>query len=90
MKLTNSSWILLDAEIVWCQEEPMNMGAYYYISPRLCTAMKSLGRGTMEDIKYVGRAPSAASATGFYSVHVKEQTELVQKAVQREPINYPF
>ncbi|KAF2318683.1 hypothetical protein GH714_010040 [Hevea brasiliensis] len=79
-----------NAEIVWCQEEPMNMGAYNYISPRLCTAMKALGRGSIEDIKYVGRAPSAATATGFYQVHVKEQTELIQKAMQPEPIKYPF
>ncbi|KAK7837834.1 2-oxoglutarate dehydrogenase [Quercus suber] len=77
-----------NAEIVWCQEEPMNMGAFYYISPRLYTTVRALGRGTIDDIKYVGRAPSAASATGFYSVHVKEQTELVQKALQREPINF--
>lgn len=67
----------------------MNMGAFTYIAPRLSTAMRVLGRGTMEDIKYVGRAPSAASATGFYTVHVKEQTELVQKALQPEPIKYP-
>ncbi|KAJ8636897.1 hypothetical protein MRB53_011164 [Persea americana] len=78
-----------NAEIVWCQEEPMNMGAYSYIAPRLCTAMKALGRGNMDDIKYVGRAPSAATATGFYQVHGKEQSELVQKAIQRDPINYP-
>ncbi|CAN4090118.1 unnamed protein product [Withania somnifera] len=79
-----------NAEIVWCQEEPMNMGTYQYIAPRLSTAMKALGRGTIDDIKYVGRAPSAATATGFYQVHVKEQTELVQKALQRDPINFPF
>ncbi|VFQ90699.1 unnamed protein product [Cuscuta campestris] len=78
------------AEIVWCQEEPMNMGAYNYIVPRLCTAMKSLGRGNMDDIKYVGRAPSASTATGFYQVHVKEQSEIVQKALQLDPINYPL
>ncbi|VFQ81228.1 unnamed protein product [Cuscuta campestris] len=78
------------AEIVWCQEEPMNMGAYNYIAPRLCTAMKSLGRGNMDDIKYVGRAPSASTATGFYQVHVKEQSEIVQKALQLDPINYPL
>lgn len=77
-----------DAEIVWCQEEPMNMGAYSYITPRLYTAMRMLGRGTFEDIKYVGRAPSAATATGFYSVHVQEQTGLVQKAMQPDPINH--
>ncbi|KAI8031073.1 hypothetical protein LOK49_LG01G00647 [Camellia lanceoleosa] len=78
-----------NAEIVWCQEEPMNMGAYSYIAPRLSTAMKALGRGGIDDIKYVGRAPSAAAATGFYQMHVKEQTELVQKAMQPEPVSYP-
>ncbi|KAK2991202.1 hypothetical protein RJ640_027174 [Escallonia rubra] len=78
-----------NAELVWCQEEPMNMGAYNYIAPRLCTAMKARGRGTIDDIKYVGRAPSAATATGFIQVHVKEQAELVQKALQPEPISCP-
>lgn len=81
--------MLSDAEIVWCQEEPMNMGAYHYVAPRLSTAMKALGRGNIDDIKYVGRGPSAATATGFYQVHVKEQTGLVQKALQRDPINTP-
>ena len=79
----------VDAEIVWCQEEPMNMGAYSYICPRLFTAMKALGRGSFEDIKYVGRAPSAATATGFLLVHVQEQSELVKKALQPEPIKFP-
>ncbi|KAL9238197.1 hypothetical protein vseg_012658 [Gypsophila vaccaria] len=78
-----------NAEIVWCQEEPMNMGAYSYIAPRLYTAMKSLGRGNFDDIKYVGRPPSAATATGFLQVHGKEQTGLVHKALQPEPIQFP-
>ncbi|KAJ6797765.1 2-oxoglutarate dehydrogenase, mitochondrial-like [Iris pallida] len=79
-----------NAEIVWCQEEPMNMGAYNYISPRLHTAMKPLGRGSLEDIKYVGRLPSAATATGFYTMHVQEQADIVKKAMQPEPISHPF
>lgn len=82
--------IFSDAEIVWCQEEPMNMGAYSYIAPRLGTAMKALGRGNVDDIKYVGRAPSAATATGFYQVHTKEQNEIVQKAVQPDPIAFSW
>jgi len=65
------------------------MGAYSYIAPRLSSAMKILGRGTFDDIKYVGRPPSAATATGFLQVHGKEQTELVQKALQHEPIQSP-
>ncbi|KAL6495759.1 hypothetical protein OROGR_030322 [Orobanche gracilis] len=76
-----------NAEIVWCQEEPMNMGAYSYIVPRLGTAMKALGRGTMDDIKYIGRGPSAATATGFYQVHTKEQNEIIHKALQPDPIS---
>eukprot|EP00250_Pteridium_aquilinum_P034625 c7842_g1_i1 orf=180-3287(+) len=78
-----------NAEIVWCQEEPMNMGGYSYIAPRLATAMRSLNRGTYEDVRYVGRPPSAATATGFQTLHVKEQTELVQKAVGPEPVPCP-
>ncbi|KAM0026310.1 putative oxoglutarate dehydrogenase (succinyl-transferring) [Helianthus debilis subsp. tardiflorus] len=78
-----------NAEIVWCQEEPMNMGAFAYIAPRLATAMKAVDRGNIQDIKYVGRAPSAATATGFYGVHVKEHSEIVQKAMQPEPITTP-
>jgi 2-oxoglutarate dehydrogenase E1 component len=50
--------------------------------------MRALGRGSFKDIKYVGRGPSAATATGFYSAHVQEQTELVQKALQLDPITY--
>lgn len=79
-----------DAEIVWCQEEPLNMGAYHYITPRLYTVMRAIGRGSFEDIKYVGRAPSAATATGFFSVHEQEHAELLRRAMQPEPINFPF
>lgn len=79
-----------DAEIVWCQEEPMNMGAYTYVLPRLCTALKAVGGGSIEDINYLGRGPSAATATGFYQVHLQEQTELIKKSIQQDPINYPY
>lgn len=65
------------------------MGAYSYVAPRLATAMKALVRGNIDDVKYVGRAPSAATATGFYSVHLREQAELVQKALQPEPVTNP-
>jgi 2-oxoglutarate dehydrogenase E1 component len=67
----------------------MNMGAFSYLAPRLATALRELGRGKFEDIKYVGRAPAAATATGFGSVHKQEQLELVQKAMQEAPIKFP-
>ncbi|KAG5128702.1 hypothetical protein JHK82_029537 [Glycine max] len=58
------------------------MGGYTYILPRLITSMKAVGRGGYEDVKYAGRAPSATTATGFLKVHLNEQAELVQKAIQ--------
>ncbi|MFS7966070.1 putative oxoglutarate dehydrogenase (succinyl-transferring) [Helianthus anomalus] len=67
----------------------MNMGAYNYIAPRLATAMKALERGNLDNVKYVGRGPSAATATGFYTVHVKEQAALVEKAITSDSITNP-
>jgi 2-oxoglutarate dehydrogenase E1 component len=52
--------------------------------------MKAVGRGGFDDVKYVGRAPSAATATGFLKVHQKEQAEIAEKALQREPVNFPY
>ncbi|KAA3481792.1 2-oxoglutarate dehydrogenase, mitochondrial-like [Gossypium australe] len=77
-----------NAEIVWCQEEPMNMGAYTHIAPRLWTAMRNLDRGSPEDIKYAGRLPSAATATGLLQIHQNEQADIINLAMQSEPIKY--
>ena len=64
----------------------MNAGAYGYVAPRLTTAMRSVGRGTFEDLKFVGRPPSAAPSTGFPDLHAREQREVVGKSFQKEPI----
>ncbi|KAG6554593.1 hypothetical protein Mapa_003611 [Marchantia paleacea] len=76
-----------NAEIAWCQEEPMNMGSFQYVSLRLGTTMSHMGRGQYEDIKYVGRPTSAATATGFGNLHNTEQKGLVRKALQKEPLD---
>lgn len=75
-----------NAEVVWTQEEPMNMGAYSYVAPRLATVLQHTGRGGYEDVKYVGRPPSASPATGFASIHTREQKELLTKSFQKETI----
>ncbi|RID45120.1 hypothetical protein BRARA_I01869 [Brassica rapa] len=57
------------------------------LSEEFVASKDYLSKKHMEDIKYVGRGPSAATATGFYTFHVKEQAELVQKAIGKEPIS---
>jgi 2-oxoglutarate dehydrogenase E1 component len=69
-----------NAEVVWCQEEPANMGAWAFVWPRLhfILAEASVKRA---DIGYAGRGPSAAPATGVHHHHDEEQRLLVEKAL---------
>lgn len=58
------------AQVIWCQEEPKNMGAWRYVKPRMDTAMRELmesqpGSAQPLRIRYVGR-PAAASPGLFY------------------------
>ncbi len=63
-------------EVVWCQEEPQNQGAWYQIRHRLQELV--LGR---RPVLYAGRAPAAAPATGITKIHEIEQQALVAAAL---------
>src|ERR1700719_4297831 len=63
-------------EIVWCQEEPQNQGAWYQIRHRLQELLS--GR---RPVLYAGRAPAAAPATGISKIHELEQQTLVAAAL---------
>lgn len=65
-------------EVVWCQEEPQNQGAWIAMQPYL-TAL--LGKG--QKLRYAGRSASASPAVGYLSVHLKEQKELVAQALMK-------
>ena len=66
-------------DIVWCQEEPRNQGAWYQI---LHQFLQSLGPG--QQVQYAGREASASPAVGYYSVHVEQQRALVNQALGLE------
>lgn len=59
--------------LVWCQEEPGNMGAWSFISPHL---LKVSGKVPV----YVGRKESASPAVGSLALHKHEQSKIVEKA----------
>ena len=52
-----------NAEVVWLQEEPKNMGAWTHTRPRFRTVINELNLNSK--IRYVGRAPAASPATGL-------------------------
>lgn len=69
-----------NAEIMWCQEEPENMGAYRFIGPKLGDVLDDLGRDNIR-IKYAGRAEAASPATGYLKIHNRQQEQLVDEAL---------
>ena len=70
----------VNAEIVWCQEEPRNMGAWTWIDRRIEEAAMAAQRSRARP-RYVGRPEAASPATGFYKVHQAEQEALIEEAL---------
>jgi 2-oxoglutarate dehydrogenase E1 component len=63
-------------EIVWCQEEPQNQGAWYQIRHRLQEALTE-----RHQLFYAGRPGAAAPASGIHALHVRQQQALVAAAL---------
>ena len=74
----------LQAELVWVQEEPLNAGAWSYVRPRIeMVAGRCAERSTTgPSVRYVGRRPSAAPATGLMELHKLELEELLREAMK--------
>ncbi|KTB06148.1 2-oxoglutarate dehydrogenase, mitochondrial [Nakaseomyces glabratus] len=60
-------------EIVWCQEEPLNMGSWNYVAPRLQTVLKETEQYKDNVVRYCGRSPSGAVAAGNKKLHLAEE-----------------
>src|SRR6185437_5275693 len=68
------------ADVVWCQEEPENMGAWRFVDRRIERVLES------SDIKakrpsYAGRPAAASPATGLAKAHAEQQAMLVSEAL---------
>ncbi len=68
-----------NADMVWCQEEPKNMGAYSFIEPFLEESLIAIGAKHTR-ARYVGRAAAASTATGISTKHKKEQQAIIDGA----------
>jgi 2-oxoglutarate dehydrogenase E1 component len=66
--------------LFWVQEEHMNQGSWNYVQPRIEAAMKLGGLHKQAHVEYIGRSPSAATATGHYDAHERELEAFLQDA----------
>ncbi|XHG08948.1 hypothetical protein AWENTII_012032 [Aspergillus wentii] len=67
-------------EIVWCQEEPLNCGAWSYMAPRFETIFDTIEEHKGRRMSFVGRKPIASVAAGYVSVHQAEEEEFIRDA----------
>ena len=70
-----------NADVIWCQEEPENMGSWHFADRRI---EKVLGEADSKYTRprYVGRSESAATATGLLNRHLKEQAQIIHEALR--------
>jgi len=69
-----------NAELVWAQEEPKNMGAFNFTYHHIRSAVRK-DRGTTAEVTYIGRKSSASPATGSVQIHHLETDEFLEHAV---------
>jgi len=68
------------AEVVWCQEEPQNMGAWTFVEPRLYAVLDGLDADKRR-VRYAGREASASTATGLMSKHTAQRDQFIEEAL---------
>jgi len=69
-----------NADVIWCQEEPRNMGAWTFIQPYVEWAMDQTGRAGQR-VAYAGRKASASTATGLMRTHLAQLQEFLDEAL---------
>lgn len=68
------------AQIVWCQEEPRNMGSWKFVEELIEENLIAL-KHTSATVKYAGRVSAASPATGYAKYHIEEQKKLISEAL---------
>ena len=66
--------------LVYCQEEPLNAGAWSFVQPRIETLLNNTEHHNRRHVMYAGRHPSASVATGLKSVHKREEKDFLEMA----------
>ena len=69
-----------NAELVWAQEEPRNMGAWRFVREEFMDRAAGLANGRIP--RYIGREASASPAPGSHKLHAEEQESIVEAALQ--------
>ena len=67
-------------EMIWCQEEPQNMGAWEFIEKRLKSVLDLVG--AKNELHFIGRRAAASPATGVFDRHLANQKNIIRLATE--------
>lgn len=67
------------SDVIWCQEEPMNQGAWFSSQHRMKRALERVNSDVF--LRYAGRPASSAPAAGYMSTHIEEQNKFIHAAL---------
>ena len=70
-----------NANFIWCQEEPKNMGAWLLVRDYIRWTLDTI-KAKNNEISYIGRNPDASPATGYAKRHLSEQQEIINKVLE--------
>ena len=87
-----SKFEMSKTELIWCQDEPKNMGAYSFVLKNLGEFFadnQSLNSSSwknfnaFKDLKFIGRSASASTANGSQYIHQKEQKDIIESCLKK-------
>jgi 2-oxoglutarate dehydrogenase E1 component len=81
LSLINELRRFAHAEMIWCQEEPKNMGAWFFMEPNLEWTLDQIG-AKHKRARYVGRPAAASPATGLLNRHKEELESFLDQALR--------
>ncbi len=70
-----------NAEVIWCQEEPYNMGAWFFVSHLIEDELTKINSHRAKRPKCIARPASSSPACGYLSIHNKEQEAIISAAL---------
>ena len=70
-------------EIIWCQEEPKNMGAWGFIRSRIQEVLKKI-QAKQQSLYFIGRRAAASPATGVFGRHLANQNNIIRLAIDAD------
>ena len=71
-----------NADIIWCQEEPKNMGAWNTVRNYIDRTLE-ISKLKATKVKYIGRKASSTTATGNLNKHLAQQKEILEKVINK-------